>query len=309
MTVDTKARGSAKSSAAASPSQNAGDPLADALLFLAAHHGRAISREALMAGLPVLDGRLPPPLFERAAAKAGLEGKAVRRKLAEIPALVLPAVLSMRDGSTRILLAIDLDTKMATVVNPSSSARPQSRPMRELNAEYLGFAFLVRPAASADARAVAAGDLPRRALVLVGRAPLLVELQPRRGRGTDHQRACAREPPLHHERLRPRGAERRHGLAGRAVDRYGDRGDLRFRHSHGAQPHHRHDGQEARRDHGLEHLRARTLGEVGAAAGLGRHPRQPDPRFRTRYANFLLLARSSQSPTCFSPLCSSPSCT
>ena len=161
MTIDTKARGSAKSTAAASPSQNAGDPLADALLFLAAHHGRAISREALMAGLPVLDGRLPPPLFERAAAKAGLEGKAVRRKLAEIPALVLPAVLSMRDGSTRILLAIDLDTKMATVIDPSSRTRPQSRAMRELNAEYLGFAFLVRPAASADARAVAAGDLPR----------------------------------------------------------------------------------------------------------------------------------------------------
>src|SRR6476620_3872169 len=128
-----------------------GDPLADALPFLSAHHGRAISREALMAGLPVLDGRLPPPLFERAAAKAGLEGKAVRRKLAEIPALVLPAVLSMRDGSTRILLAIDLDTKMATVIDPSSRTRPQSRAMRELNAEYLGFAFLVRPAASADA--------------------------------------------------------------------------------------------------------------------------------------------------------------
>jgi len=148
---------------AVAPNTNspATDPLADALLYLAAHHGRAISREALMAGLPVLDGKLPPPLFERAAAKAGLEGKAVRRKLAEIPALVLPAVLSMRDGSTRILLASDLDTKTATVVDPSTDAPPQPRPLHELNAEYLGFVFLVRPAAAADARAVAASDLPR----------------------------------------------------------------------------------------------------------------------------------------------------
>ena len=142
-------------------SEHLGDPLADALLFLAAHHGRAISREALLAGLPILDGRLPPPLFERAAAKAGLEAKTVRRRLSEIPALVLPAVLSMRDGSTRILLAIDLDTKVASVVDPSSNAPARSRPLAELSDEYLGFAFLVRPAATADARAVAAGDLPR----------------------------------------------------------------------------------------------------------------------------------------------------
>src|SRR5262245_48256254 len=116
-------RRSAATSLSASPAAE-GDPLADALLFLAAHHGRAISREALLAGLPVLDGRLPPPLFERAAAKAGLEGKAIRRKLSDIPALVLPAVLSMHDGSTRILLAIDLNAKTASVIDPSLKQPP-----------------------------------------------------------------------------------------------------------------------------------------------------------------------------------------
>jgi ATP-binding cassette subfamily C protein LapB len=137
------------------------DPLADALLFLAAHHGRAISREALLAGLPILDGRLPPALFERAAAKAGLESSSVRRRLREIPALVLPAVLAMRDGSTRILLAIDQASKTASVVDPSSNNLAESRPLAELAAEYLGYAFLIRPASAADPRAVAAGDLPR----------------------------------------------------------------------------------------------------------------------------------------------------
>ena len=214
--IDTKARGSAKSNTAASPSQNAGDPLADALLFLAAHHGRAISREALIAGLPVIDGRLPPPLFERAAAKAGLEAEAVKRKLADIPALVLPAVLSMRDGSTRILLAIDLDTKMATVVDPSTQYATASRSMRELDAEYLGYRVPGAPGGEADARAVAAGDLPRAHWFWSVVTPLLAQLQPRRDRRADRERARAREPALHHERLRPRDSERRHGLAGRA---------------------------------------------------------------------------------------------
>ncbi|HET9717875.1 MAG TPA: type I secretion system permease/ATPase [Pseudolabrys sp.] len=151
-------RAKAKPAPAASA---AGDPLADALLYLAAYHGRAISRDALLAGLPILDGRLPAPLFERAAAKAGLEGKAVRRKLSEIPALVLPAVLAMRDGTTRILLAIDTEAKLASVINPSQDAPAQTRALADLGSEYLGYAFLIRPAASADARAVAAGDLPR----------------------------------------------------------------------------------------------------------------------------------------------------
>ena len=37
---------------------SAGDPLTDSLLFLAAHHGRALTRDALLSGLPILDGRL-----------------------------------------------------------------------------------------------------------------------------------------------------------------------------------------------------------------------------------------------------------
>lgn len=141
--------------------KRAGDPLADALLFLAAHHGRAISRDALLAGLPILDGRLPAPLFERAAARAGLEAKTERRRLSEIPALVLPAVLSMRDGSTRILMAINADAKTASVIDPSINAPARTRSLSDLSAEYLGYVFLIRPAAAADARAVAAGDLPR----------------------------------------------------------------------------------------------------------------------------------------------------
>lgn len=161
MSAEATTRPRPKVREASSVSSLSSDPLADALLFLAAHHGRPISRDVLLAGLPILDGRLPPPLFERAAIKAGLEAKAVRRRLSDIPALVLPAVLSMRDGSTRILMAIDLDTKTASVVDPSSKKSAQLRPLSELSVEYLGYAFLVRPASAADARAVAAGDLPR----------------------------------------------------------------------------------------------------------------------------------------------------
>jgi ATP-binding cassette subfamily C protein LapB len=138
------------------------DPLTDALVFLAAHHGHAISREAVLANLPILDGRLTPALFSRAARKAGMEAEAFKRKLSDIPALVLPAVLTMRDGSTRILLAIDHRGKTASVIDPSRDTSVHSVLVRTLAADYLGYAFFVRPASNADARAVAAGDLPKR---------------------------------------------------------------------------------------------------------------------------------------------------
>jgi ATP-binding cassette subfamily C protein LapB len=149
------------------PGQGAGsstlaDPLTDALLFLAAHHGRAMSREALIASLPVLDGRLTPALFNRAARKAGMEAEATKRKLKDIPALVLPAVLTMRDGSVRVLLAVDRRSKTASVIDPSGDTSAKTVPIKALAAEYLGYAFFVRPAAEADARTVAAGDLPKR---------------------------------------------------------------------------------------------------------------------------------------------------
>jgi len=137
------------------------DSLTDALIFLAAHHGHAITREALLANLPILDGRLTPSLFDRAARKAGMEAQTVRRKLSDIPQLVLPAVLMMRDGTTRILLSRGGRKKAATVVDPSTNMGPVSVRTRDLAADYQGYAFFVRPTADADPRAVAAGDLPK----------------------------------------------------------------------------------------------------------------------------------------------------
>jgi ATP-binding cassette subfamily C protein LapB len=136
------------------------DSLADALLFLAAHHGRALSREALLAGLPILDDRLSVALLTRAAQRAGLEVEPVKRKLPEIPFLVLPAILIMRDGSTRILVANAEDPRNAGVIDPSVRPYKAPQPLGAYAAAYMDYAFLVRPASQANARVAAAGDLP-----------------------------------------------------------------------------------------------------------------------------------------------------
>ncbi|MEH2507290.1 ATP-binding cassette subfamily C protein LapB [Bradyrhizobium sp. AZCC 1578] len=138
------------------------DPLAASLTYLAAHHGRAVSREALLGGLPILDGRLSVALYDRAARRAGLETEAIKRDILDIPAIVLPAVLIMKTGKALILLGIDQASQSAKILDPTNQpAAPQVQSIKALYADYTGYTFLVRAAAEANARAVAAGDLPR----------------------------------------------------------------------------------------------------------------------------------------------------
>jgi ATP-binding cassette subfamily C protein LapB len=138
------------------------DPLAASLTYLAAHHGRAVSREALLGGLPILDGRLSVALYDRAARRAGLETEAIKRDIADIPAIVLPAVLVMRTGTALILLGIDTVNQSVKVLDPTKQDDASKVvSIKELSADYTGYTFLVRAAAEANARAVAAGDLPR----------------------------------------------------------------------------------------------------------------------------------------------------
>ncbi|MDI1263979.1 MAG: ABC transporter transmembrane domain-containing protein, partial [bacterium] len=132
------------------------------MTYLAAHHGRAVSREALLGGLPILDGRLSVALYDRAARRAGLETEAIKRDITDIPAMVLPAVLIMKTGAALILLGIDTVGRTVRVLDPTVPAQaPQVVSLKGIASEYTGYTFLVRAAAEANARAVAAGDLPR----------------------------------------------------------------------------------------------------------------------------------------------------
>jgi ATP-binding cassette subfamily C protein LapB len=128
------------------------DSLASVLLYLAAHHGRALSYQALIAGLPIEGGQLTVGLFSRAAQHGGLEAMPVKRDLQDIPAMVLPAVLLMNDGSARVLTKIDVRSKQATLVNSSSQQGPQTFPFSAIEPDYLGYAFFIKPAASTVTR-------------------------------------------------------------------------------------------------------------------------------------------------------------
>lgn len=116
------------------------DPLAAALSQLAALLGRPLSVEALVAGLPLLEGRLTPKLVPRAAERAGLTAEVRRCSLDEIPALALPVVLLLEGREACVLL--ERNGSEARIA-PAQGGGIERRVQRaELDARYAGYAVI-----------------------------------------------------------------------------------------------------------------------------------------------------------------------
>jgi hypothetical protein len=181
------------------PGSSEPDSLCDALLFLAAFHNRAMTREAMLFGLPIKDNRLSIPLFDRAARRAGLEVESVERPLGEIPAFVLPAVLILQDQSARILSKIDTYRKKA---DSHQSEHPRADRSRGSGSGIgLSGPRLPRQAGCRERANACCRGGASVALVLERGSQVLGELQPYRHRGLHRQCARARRAAVHHERL------------------------------------------------------------------------------------------------------------
>ena len=120
------------------------DPLLDSLLSLCSLHQKSVSRAMLTAGLPLPQQRLSPELLARAAARAGLQGRWLRRGLDKIPELAMPALLLLREGRSALLLGWDEQGRAR--VMPSESEGGEVRVNAEVLAkDYSGQVFFAQP--------------------------------------------------------------------------------------------------------------------------------------------------------------------
>ncbi|HHI76072.1 MAG TPA: type I secretion system permease/ATPase [Gammaproteobacteria bacterium] len=138
------------------------DPLLESLVLLARLEGRPATPDALTAGLPLKDGYLTPELFPRAAQRAGLSARLMKRPLDQIPEAVLPVVLLCRDRQACILTRIDRAAGRAEVIRPETGSGSVELAIEDLQAEYGGYVFFVKPEHRFDERA------PNQALVRSG---------------------------------------------------------------------------------------------------------------------------------------------
>ncbi|MEK6663617.1 MAG: type I secretion system permease/ATPase [Pseudomonadota bacterium] len=138
------------------------DPLLECLVIVARQHGRPSTHDALAAGLPLENHLLTPSLFARAARRAGLASKIVRRKLEQIDDTFLPVVLLLEGRQACLLMGWDEKRENARVVMPDLGEAGIEMPLQELAARYTGSAILVRPKFHFDLRAPEVGKVKRR---------------------------------------------------------------------------------------------------------------------------------------------------
>lgn len=100
------------------------------------------SAESLTTGLPLIDNKLTPSLFVRAAQRAGFSTGLVRRPLTEISNLVLPAVLLLKDNKTCVLLSKNEDT--CTVILPETDSGEKTVNLNLIEEVYSGAAFFIQ---------------------------------------------------------------------------------------------------------------------------------------------------------------------
>lgn len=138
------------------------DPLLDCLVELTRIHARPSTRAALIAGLPLERGSLTPSLFGRAASRAGLSAKLVRRPLERIDEVLLPAVLLLHGEEACVLLGWDDSGDNARLLFPETGQGSVLLSRSALAARYTGVAIFSRPHFRFDKRTPQVGEVKLR---------------------------------------------------------------------------------------------------------------------------------------------------
>ncbi|AIG04070.1 ABC transporter-like protein [Pseudomonas fluorescens] len=120
------------------------DPLLDGLLALCALHQKPASAAMLTTGLPLPSQQLTADLLARAAARAGLQGRLLQRKLDSIPAIAMPALLLLKDGRSAVLLGWQGEDEAQVLLSESDGGETIVK-RQALADDYIGKVFFAQP--------------------------------------------------------------------------------------------------------------------------------------------------------------------
>ncbi len=123
------------------------DALLESLVYLAEAQQIHVNRAALVANLPLPEGRLTPELFKRASQRVSIQSEIKQRPIEEISSLVLPAVILLNDNR-----ALIITQKMGSeycVYDPLEKTT-QEKNLKDLQPDYTGYCIYMRTSQMMD---------------------------------------------------------------------------------------------------------------------------------------------------------------
>jgi ATP-binding cassette subfamily C protein LapB len=122
------------------------DPLVQCLLAMARFYDTTASEESITAGLPLVDGKLSPSLFNRAAARLNLTSNVISISLEQLKAEhYLPIILINDNGAACVLTGWNESGTVAHVILPELNTATSKVPFEQLQTRYSGAAIMVKP--------------------------------------------------------------------------------------------------------------------------------------------------------------------
>jgi len=128
------------------------DPLLDSLVLLTELYNRPMTRDSLIAGLPVEDQKLDVDNFVVAAERGGLSVKLLKRTISSLSKLTMPALLLLKEKETAILIDINQESGIVKIMQPEFGKSEVEMPLEDLEDIYSGYLYLIKPLHKFDGR-------------------------------------------------------------------------------------------------------------------------------------------------------------
>ncbi len=121
------------------------DALVESIAYISRAHGNFLSKTAITAGLPLINGRLQFSQVEKASENCGLQAQKQKISLSKISSGSVPCLLVFHDRALRLLIGYDSTTRQAKLLDPLELDRPQYLSLDILQRAYSGYAILFSP--------------------------------------------------------------------------------------------------------------------------------------------------------------------
>lgn len=135
------------------------DTLLESLFLVCRLHGVATSRDALVAGLPLRDGKMTPALVKRSASRVHLATTILKKSLDKTRQEFLPAILLLKDDEACVVTNVNLENKSAGVIFPELGDAEVLVPLDELTARSAGYFIVAKLRFTFDQRAPSVGKV------------------------------------------------------------------------------------------------------------------------------------------------------